>query len=270
MKKTTIIGAALLMAVFGIKTVKAQTCIKPPSCEELGYTYTEADCGENGILRCPTDLSKVHCSFNTSGNDGDILYADHFTSPVVMANRTPIGIVFDAGSRLAVSLDAQEFGREQVQTFRWGQDGEIPNITSCSGKACNDSGIVNTSAIVSYGQGKGLDFPLVEAARAYSPAGCKQDWCGVGKWSLISMGEVNKILAQKDLVFPGFKALGVQFAPANVKVFVTSSLISDTAFNARLEAAGITTFLAPPRSGERLLDTLPPGLSIYAYRVIRY
>jgi len=45
MKKTTIIGAALLMAVFGIKTVKAQTCIKPPSCAELGYVYSEAECG---------------------------------------------------------------------------------------------------------------------------------------------------------------------------------------------------------------------------------
>ena len=60
MNKITTFGAALFMTVLWGETVGAQTCVKPPSCEELGYTYTEADCGENGILRCPTDLSKVH------------------------------------------------------------------------------------------------------------------------------------------------------------------------------------------------------------------
>ena len=121
MKKTTIIGAALLMAVFGIKTVKAQTCIKPPSCAELGYVYSEAECGETDILRCPTDLSKVYCNFNVNGKEGDILYADHSVSPLLLPNKAPIGIVLDAGNRLAISLDAQEFKRDGFKTFKWGE-----------------------------------------------------------------------------------------------------------------------------------------------------
>ena len=39
----------------------AQTCIKTPSCADLGYTKTAADCAGKTILKCPLDNTQVYC-----------------------------------------------------------------------------------------------------------------------------------------------------------------------------------------------------------------
>ncbi len=270
MKKTTIIGAALLMAVFGIKTVKAQTCIKPPSCAELGYVYSEAECGETDILRCPTDLSKVYCNFNVNGKEGDILYADHSVSPLLLPNKAPIGIVLDAGNRLAISLDAQEFKRDGFKTFKWGENGDIPGLADCDGEKCNDSGISNTNAIISYAQKTGKSYPLAEAARAYAPSGCKQTWCGAGKWGLISMGEINKVMVQSTAIGEGFKTLGMNFAPSSIRSFLTSSSFNSGGFNTLLYVAGVKEYIPMGKRDLGDLSVLPEGWVMFAYRVIRY
>ena len=44
-----------------VAPVWAQTCIKTPSCADLGYTKTEADCSGKTILKCPLDNSQVYC-----------------------------------------------------------------------------------------------------------------------------------------------------------------------------------------------------------------
>ena len=90
MKKNMLLiaGATLLISAFSAGLIRAQTCIQPPTCEELGYIYSADECvNGNNILKCPTDLSKMVCSFDAIGNDGDILYADHSTSylmPVIV------------------------------------------------------------------------------------------------------------------------------------------------------------------------------------------
>ncbi len=271
MKKTTIIGAALLMAVFGIKTVKAQTCIKPPSCEELGYIYSAEDClNGNNILKCPTDLSKMICSFDIIGNEGDILYADHSISSGVVKAKKPIGVIFDASNRLAISLEAQEFSRSNSNKINWGEDGEILNLVNCQGKECNDSGIDNTSAIMSYAQKSGKSFPLAEDARTYAPSGCEQSWCGAGKWSFISMGEIKKVLIKTSSVVSGFKALGLQFAPGSIRGFLTSSPVNDTVFNSVHIVSGLEPIYTPMSREFPDTSVLPNGWVLYAYRVIRY
>ncbi len=39
----------------------AQTCIKTPSCTDLGYTKTAADCAGKTVLKCPLDNTQVYC-----------------------------------------------------------------------------------------------------------------------------------------------------------------------------------------------------------------
>lgn len=44
-----------------VAPVWAQTCIKTPSCADLGYTKTTTACAGKTILKCPLDTTKVYC-----------------------------------------------------------------------------------------------------------------------------------------------------------------------------------------------------------------
>lgn len=149
MKKNMLLiaGATLLISAFSAGLIRAQTCIQPPTCEELGYIYSADECvNGNNILKCPTDLSKMACSFDAIGNDGDILYADHSTSSEVINAKTPIAVIFDAGNRLAVSLEAKIY--QKGDSVIWGAEGDIPGLANCSGTDCEDSSITNTNMIM--------------------------------------------------------------------------------------------------------------------------
>lgn len=51
MKKNMLLiaGATLLISAFSAGLIRAQTCIQPPTCEELGYIYSADEC-VNGIF----------------------------------------------------------------------------------------------------------------------------------------------------------------------------------------------------------------------------
>lgn len=55
----SLIAAALLSASL---PALAQTCLKTPSCAELGYSKSTAECAGKTILKCPLDTSKVYCA----------------------------------------------------------------------------------------------------------------------------------------------------------------------------------------------------------------
>ncbi|MBQ8465949.1 MAG: hypothetical protein IJ545_08080 [Alphaproteobacteria bacterium] len=60
------IGASLLVMTFSFTiNVKAQSCTKVPTCEELGYTGTSCSSGV-ATLKCPFDQSKVFCAEDCS------------------------------------------------------------------------------------------------------------------------------------------------------------------------------------------------------------
>ena len=64
MKKSNIISQIAFawgLGLMSVAPVWAQTCIKTPSCADLGYTKTEADCSGKTILKCPLDNSQVYC-----------------------------------------------------------------------------------------------------------------------------------------------------------------------------------------------------------------
>ena len=64
MKKSNIISQIAFawgLGLMSVAPVWAQTCIKTPSCADLGYTKTEADCSGKTILKCPLDNTQVYC-----------------------------------------------------------------------------------------------------------------------------------------------------------------------------------------------------------------
>ena len=68
------IGASLLVMglMLNVNEAFAQTtptCVKAPTCEELGYDKVASDCGELAKLRCPFDPDKYFCTaFSRSKN----------------------------------------------------------------------------------------------------------------------------------------------------------------------------------------------------------
>ncbi len=64
MKKSNIISQIAFawgLGVISVAPVWAQTCIKTPSCADLGYTKTTTACAGKTILKCPLDTTKVYC-----------------------------------------------------------------------------------------------------------------------------------------------------------------------------------------------------------------
>ena len=64
MKKSNIISQIAFawgLGVISVAPVWAQTCIKTPSCADLGYTKTTTACTGKTILKCPLDTTKVYC-----------------------------------------------------------------------------------------------------------------------------------------------------------------------------------------------------------------
>ncbi len=64
--KKIIAGAMLSCgAAFSFSAVQAQTCVVPPSCEELGYSMSVTDCDGQRYIRCPLDVANdnaVYCA----------------------------------------------------------------------------------------------------------------------------------------------------------------------------------------------------------------
>jgi len=54
----SVIMPGLVWTVFD---ARAQTCAQAPSCPQLGYTKSVADCAGKTILYCPFDATKAYC-----------------------------------------------------------------------------------------------------------------------------------------------------------------------------------------------------------------
>ena len=59
MLKNLISGVAC--GILYVSAVQAQTCTRLPTCEELGFTKSEADCNGKSMIRCPLNKGKVYC-----------------------------------------------------------------------------------------------------------------------------------------------------------------------------------------------------------------
>lgn len=126
------IGASLLvlgMMISGRAMAQAETtptCVKAPTCEELGYDKVASDCGELAKLRCPFDPDKYFCSAYTDQNGkklaeiGDFVYVDAISAEPI-SGRIPVGIVYDLSGKM-MSI-AQFTGSTSSQCASYTTDG---------------------------------------------------------------------------------------------------------------------------------------------------
>lgn len=176
-----LLGAATMFS----GSATAQNCTVPPTCENLGYVKTAADCDGLDTLKCPFDQSKLYCP-QGGGNmsaaaPGAILYSDGTISDSVIASKTPVGIVayVNGSNGFAVALT------ESNQT--WGGYGY--NV-SClgdmdSGAASADmNGRVNTQCLVSDSQ----THPAANYCNTFSAVSSGK---GSSGWYLPAAGELK-------------------------------------------------------------------------------
>lgn len=126
------IGASLLvlgMMISGRAMAQAETtptCVKAPTCEELGYDKVASDCGELAKLRCPFDPDKYFCTAYTDQNGkklaeiGDFVYVDAISAEPI-SGRIPVGIVYDLSGKM---MSLAQFGyRESDKCASYTTDG---------------------------------------------------------------------------------------------------------------------------------------------------
>ncbi|MBS4774192.1 MAG: hypothetical protein KHX55_07990 [Proteobacteria bacterium] len=89
-----LIGTALLLCAGTATAAEDYTCATPPTCAELGYTDTAANCEGKMMLKCPFDLTKVNCMNNVKRQmqQYDYYYADGSSSSNLISGRVVIGI----------------------------------------------------------------------------------------------------------------------------------------------------------------------------------
>lgn len=143
MRKYLLLTGAALIGFSGA-AYAAIDCAVPPTCEELGYTMTTADCKDLDILKCPFDSNKVFCSGSTAVecNVGSILYSTLECYAGRPVGVEAIGVVFDTTNRLFVS----KYGGSNS----WGNTGDISGLTNCStsnAETCDTNGKSNTRII---------------------------------------------------------------------------------------------------------------------------
>lgn len=126
------IGASLLvlgMMISGRAMAQAETtptCVKAPTCEELGYDKVASDCGELAKLRCPFDPDKYFCTAYTDQKGkklaeiGDFVYVDAISAEPI-SGRIPVGIVYDLSGKM-MSI-AQFTGSTSSQCASYTTDG---------------------------------------------------------------------------------------------------------------------------------------------------
>ena len=229
MKQYLFLTSALVVS--GLLSGAAEAaCIQTPSCSSLGYTSSQS-C--NGGVKCPfgnawnctaSDLSTqiteltnkiteqtnkiteitnkittieekiVTIESGASSSNcfvGDILYSDMSCDPKVVATKKPIGVVFDRVNKLAIALDTEEKA--------WAYDDfDVPtlsNYSSSSTVTADWQGKHNTRLVLENCKTNGYSCPAFEYVNSYKTEGTL-----AGDWYLPSMGELNAIYGNKDVL----------------------------------------------------------------------
>lgn len=139
------LGASLWVLGMMISgNVLAQTCVVPPTCEELGYDKVASDCGSLAKLKCPFDDSKYFCTAYTDMNGkkiaeiGDYVYTDAISAEPI-SGRIPVGIVYDLSGKM-MSL-AQFSGDQTSKCASYATDG----VAGWSLPALEDMGLIKSN-----------------------------------------------------------------------------------------------------------------------------
>lgn len=157
-----------------------------------------SECIEKSSTQCKTcktgyTLSNGQCNATVSGLP--ILYSDLTTSTEVVANKTPIGVVFDESRKLAVALTESSSGGV---SFWSSTNFDIPGLNNydSAAEAKKDlNGRENTKTIINYCKANSKSCPAAEYANDYTTPGTV-----AGDWHLPSLGELSALFAKQTAV----------------------------------------------------------------------
>ena len=202
MKKEILAAAAVSGSLLMISGAWAQTCVTPPSCEELGYTKSASDCEGMESLLCPFDKSKYYCvdvaGSLANATPGSILYSDGTVSDSVIPSKTAVGIVaYVAGAtRFAVAL-AEKTADE------WGGPGyDVSCLTDMDrSQAQSDfNGASNTQCLVNADQ----EHFAANYCNSYKPV---SNGTGSNGWYLPAGGELYVMSFSYEAINLGLQKL---------------------------------------------------------------
>ena len=199
----------LLTSVFSVMSFSSslQAACVSGDCTALGYTKSESECGGD-IIRCPFDTSKVFCrsvpTTKVCDTIGDVLYDDKSCAIDINnldPNRTPIGVVFDTGRRLAIALE------QSSSTLIWASSRvDIPGLTNYKSDTAakgDYNGKSNTSIIIAHGDSNRYGTPAADYCYNYVTTGTKK-----GDWYLPAGGELQLINDNKTTLNNSLSKVG--------------------------------------------------------------
>ena len=217
MKKFLLYSSAL--AVLGLSGVAEAACIQTPSCSSLGYTSSSSCSGgtkcpfgnawnctasenktelTNKITELEKQLTEIKRHINSSSCQvGNILYSDFTCNSYVVANKTPIGVVFDIVNNLAVALEQKEKVAWSTTNF------DIPALMPYVDYKSDYEGKKNTKAIYDYCKANNKSCPAVEYAYTYKTEGTSE-----GDWYLPAYLELESLMNNEDAINKSLSLLG--------------------------------------------------------------
>ena len=224
MRKFLLYSSALMVS--GLLSGAAEAaCIQTPTCSSLGYT-SSSSC--TGGIKCPfgnawnctlinkiTEIEKkvteiINNGGGSSGSNtnndfssckiGDILYSDFSCNSNIIANKTPIAVIFDTTNTLAVSLS-------QSAGVVWGPT-DVTGVNGVSNINTDFNGKKNTQLIIDYCEENNTETTIVHCAAFDYIKDYKTEGTKAGDWYMPATGELLLLTANYEAVNKGLKKVG--------------------------------------------------------------
>ena len=235
-----------ILVAFTMSGVAEAACIQTPSCSSLGYTSSQSCNGgikcpfgnawnctasdlstqiteltnkiteqTNKITEITNKITTIEEKIVTIENGasssncqiGDILYSDKSCSFDVVEGKTPIGVVFDRGNRLAIALDTEE--------KKWSDEYfDVPtlsNYRSDSAVTADWQGKNNTRLVLEYCKTNGYSCPAFEYVNSYKTEGTL-----AGDWYLPAAGELTAIYGNMGVLNTALGKIGGTKLPSDL------------------------------------------------------
>ena len=246
MRKFLLYSSALVVSGLLSGVVEA-ACIQTPTCSSLGYTSSQS-C--SGGIKCPfgnawnctlinkiTEIEKkvteiINNGGGSSGSNtnndfssckiGDILYSDMSCNADVIANKTPIAVIFDTTNGLAVALESEYLRYILEEGNKYGQI-DVPGVSNSTELLAGWMGKKYTQAIFEYCQKNGKSCPAVEYVMAYKTDGTK-----AGDWYIPAIDELKAVIANNDKISTALTKMGKESMKKNFIQHIWSSTIVTT------------------------------------------
>ena len=226
MRKILLMSSALVVSGL-LSGVAEAACIQTPTCSSLGYTSSSSCTGgtkcpfgnawnctvvdltnkiteiTNKITTIEEKITEIEENGGGSGETttpdytnctvGAILYSDKTCSADLIAGKTPIGVVFNSGERLAVAL--------KTSALEWSTTNfDIPLL---GGDENDADGQYNTRVGLEYCRANNQVCPAFEYAASYQTEGTS-----AGDWYLPAIGELKDIYKNKDVLNETLEKIG--------------------------------------------------------------